>query len=153
MSSPAQYRFYHLSSTPLVKALGELAGKAVAQGRKILVAVPEGKAQALDDGLWTYKQDNFLPHGLTGDPHPEKTPVWISASAGEWASPPNEADTLIITDGVNASGHYSLICDIFDGSDQTQLEQARARWQQVKEKGLAPSYFQQTATGGWEQKQ
>lgn len=153
MGAALQYRFYHLSATPLVKALGELATKAVSQDRKILVAVPEGKEQALDDGLWTYKQDNFLAHGITGDPSPEKTPVWISARPADWQTPPNGADTLIITEGVEASGDYALICDMFDGADAEQLASARARWQKIKESGLTPSYFQQTATGGWEQKQ
>ncbi len=153
MSAQPQYRFYHLSTTPLVKALGELAGKAVSQGHKILVASSADKAQTLDDGLWTWKQDAFLAHGITGDPSPERTPVWISAKAAEWQTPPNGADTLIITEGVEASGDYALVCDMFDGSDQAQLDQARARWQSVKDKCLKPSYFQQTATGGWEQKQ
>lgn len=147
-----QYRFYHLTSTPLVKALGELAIKAVAQGHRILVvAGNEDQVKTLDDGLWTWKQDAFLAHGWGKDPHPELTPVWLTADS-DLGNAPNGADMLILTGGTAAKGNHSLVCDMFDGSDEGQLTAARARWKTLKEQGLSPTYFQQTASGGWEQK-
>lgn len=150
-----EFRFYHLQRTPLPRALGDLAAKAVSMNRKILVVAPnDAAAKALDDGLWTFRQDAFLAHGIDGDPDPNLTPVWISANENTLSSPPNGADTLILTGGATAptDPKFALVCDMFDGNDATQLEAARGRWAVARDAGHAVSYYQQTDTGGWEQK-
>lgn len=145
-------RFYHLLDTPLPRALGDLALKAVAQNRRILVvASTPDQVKMLDDGLWTFRQDAFLAHGRDGDPDPDLTPVWITTDAGH---NPNGADTLILTHGATMpdASSFALICDLFDGNDDGQLQAARARWKSARDLGREVAYFQQTANGGWEQK-
>lgn len=148
------HRFYHLSRTALPKALGELALKAVGQNRRLLVAVGDsGQLGPLDDGLWTFRQEAFLGHGRDGDPDPELTPVWLSADPKIWEDAPNKADTIILTYGAQLpSCSYGLICDLFDGTDETQTTAARQRWKEAAAAGRKTSYFQQTESGGWAEK-
>lgn len=152
MTNPAPIRFYHLLDTPLPRALGDLALKALSQNHRILVTAPTAdQVKTLDEGLWTFRQDAFLPHGRDGDPDPSLTPLWVTTDP---TNNPNTADTLILTHGASLpdESSFALICDVFDGNDEAQLQAARARWKTAKDAGRNVTYFQQNAAGGWEQK-
>ena len=153
---PKDIRFYHLSNTPLHKALGELLLKATATGRHALVLVNNAdEAKTLDDGLWTFKQEAFLSHGVAGDPAPDKTTVWISNDHNDLETPPNNADMLFLPYGAtpNPDHGFDLVCDIFDGQNDTELQNARTRWTNNKENDHTLQYFQQTDKGSWIKKQ
>ena len=56
--------FYHLQRQPLEKVLPSLLEKSLERGWQAAIqAVSEERLQALDDGLWTYADESFLPHG------------------------------------------------------------------------------------------
>jgi DNA polymerase-3 subunit chi len=43
----------------------EIAEHTYAQGERLqIIALDEEQAARLDDLLWTYKPDNFIPHGI-----------------------------------------------------------------------------------------
>jgi DNA polymerase III subunit chi len=144
-------QFYHLTATPLERALPKLLEKALAGGFKtLLVAESEERAEQLNQLLWTYDPGSFLPHGSIKDGHAEKQPVLISANQ----EPLNKANVLVITDGSTAQHPeaFERILDIFDGRDSAAVEKARARWQDYKNGGHAVTYLRQNDSGGWEQK-
>ena len=60
--------FYHLVRQPLDKVLPALLEKAVARGIRICVQVgaPE-RVAALDEALWTWSDESFIPHGTAHD--------------------------------------------------------------------------------------
>src|SRR6476620_10858207 len=60
--------FYHLIRKPLERALPELLEKSYERGWRVVVQVAsDERVDALDAHLWTYRDDNFLPHGTARD--------------------------------------------------------------------------------------
>src|SRR4051812_47353551 len=88
--------FYHLTTTPLERALPKLVEKAHAgKFRTLLVTGTEDRAEILNQLLWTYDPGSFLPHGTAKDGDGKVQPVFISPTA----SNENGANILFITDG------------------------------------------------------
>lgn len=143
-----EIHFYHLTSTPLERALPKLLEKAV-QGefRSVVLMESEEKVEWLNNILWTYDPNSFLPHGSAKDGNPEQQPIYITASAGN----PNKANLLIITDSsaVELSTGFDRVIDIFDGSDVATTAKARERWKKYKAEGHRLEYRQQTEDGRW----
>ena len=156
MTAPAsEVWFYHLMTQPLERALPSLLERAGQRGWRVVVQVGSAqRLQALDELLWTYTPDSFLPHGSArdGDPHLQK--VWLTTEGDN----PNGAKVRICADGASAqeaaqSGQaYERVILIFDGADDAALLAARAQWKALKESGFPLSYWQQTDSGGWEKK-
>lgn len=147
----AAINFYHLTATPLDRALPRLLEKAYKAGLKTLVVAPnEERVAQLNGLLWTYDPDSFLPHGTEKDGHASDQPIFISTTNAA----PNSASMLVITDGRQEQdlGQFERVLDIFDGHHLPALEAARTRWVHYKANGHPLTYFQQTETGGWQQK-
>lgn len=143
-------RFYHLQTRPLQSALPEILSKALSQGRRVVVRAADDKAvEALNESLWTFRPDSFLPHGSRKDGHEKDQPVWLTASNDN----PNGADVLVLTSGADGDGleQYALCCDVFDGNDESAVAAARERWKTYHGAGHAVTYWQQTEKG-WEKK-
>ena len=146
-----EVRFYHLRTKPLEQALPEILTKAVAQGRRVVVkTASRDLAARLNDQLWTWRPDSFLPHGMAGDVFPEDQPVWLT----DRDENPNGADILVLTGGAQAASldGYTLCCDMLDGADEDAVTAARSRWKDYGAQGHSVTYWQQTDKGGWEQK-
>lgn len=146
----AEVSFYHLTSTPLEKALPLLMEKVLASGKRGLVLVKEeAKLRTLDNVLWTYSSPKFLPHGTEKDGQAEKQPIFLTQKEEN----PNKAEMLVLVDGQEPAflPQFSRVLDVFDGWDETQLAAARARWAKYKQQGLKTKYFRQNEKGGWEE--
>lgn len=156
--------FYHLTATPLERALPKLLEKAYGAGLRCVVRVDSAeRVEYLNNLLWTYDPGKFLPHGSAkdgGDPslHPifltheaTLTPT-LSQGEREQGIPPNHATVLFITDGSTPESFDGLdrLFDIFDGQNDAALTAARARWKAYKDRGLSLVYHRQTDSGGWE---
>ena len=143
-----EVQFYHLTASPLERALPKLLEKAVSAGHRVLVlAESEGKVEQLNQLLWTYDPNSFLPHGSKKDPHPEMQPIYLTSEAES----PNNPDVLVITDGsqLDVQDGVKKVVDMFDGGNEEALQKARARWKSYKASGLPVSYFQQNENGSW----
>lgn len=142
-------QFYHLLTTPLERALPKLLEKAVAGGfRTLLVVNSEERLNQLNQLLWTYDQDSFLPHGSASDGHPESQPILLSAQL----EPVNGANLLLVINGAvpPQPERFDRILDIFDGGDSQAVAEARTRWTQYKAAGYDMTYLKQTESGGWQ---
>jgi len=145
-----EIQFYHLLTTPLEVALPRLLEKAYAGDFRVLVKCADAaQAKKLDEALWTYHPDSFLPHGLAGQAHEAAQPVLVSTALDN----PNGATILTIIDGTELSQDVpqgiGRVLDMFDGSDEAALTAARQRWKQYKERGLTLSYIKQQPNGSW----
>ncbi|OYQ37719.1 DNA polymerase III subunit chi [Niveispirillum lacus] len=149
-------RFYHLTRKTLEQTLPGLLEKSLERGWRVLILTGSGeRAEALNQHLWTFRPDSFLPHGTAKDGQVEHQPILIHAvDDGMPERPPNEAHVLFLTDGVDGQGlsGVGLICDLFDGNDPAAVAAARDRWRQAKADGDELTYWQQNETGGWEKK-
>ncbi len=146
----AELWFYHLEKSELERALPPLLEKCLQRGWRALVrAGSDARLEALDNAIWTFRADSFVPHGREGDPM--RQPVWLTAESGN----PNGAQALFLVEGAepgDISG-FERACLLFDGNDASALEMARSRWKQAKDAGIAASYWKESAAGRWEKQQ
>lgn len=143
--------FYHLQHQPVTRALPKLVEKVLGAGHRALILVGSAPmAERLDEALWTYDQDSFLPHGRADSPHADLQPVLI----GESESAANGADVLVVLDDRMPAdpGRWQRCLYMFDGNDGPSLDAARARWRALKGSGHSLAYWQQNEAGGWEKK-
>ncbi len=144
--------FYHLTRSPLERALPKLLEKAHASGARVVVmAGSVERVNALDQVLWTYDPASFLPHGSARNGEAEAQPIWLTVDDEN----PNEASILILTDGASSErvAEYDRCLEMFDGNDEATVAAARQRWRDHDASGHALTYWQQTERGGWEKKE
>lgn len=143
--------FYHLTQSPLERALPKLLEKVHASGaRAVVLAGSEERVAALDSVLWTYDQASFLPHGTPRDGEAEAQPIWITTQDEN----PNGATILVLTDGAQSANvaAFERCLEMFDGNDPEALATARDHWRSYTADGHTLTYWQQTERGGWEKK-
>jgi DNA polymerase-3 subunit chi len=145
-------QFYHLTATPIERALPRLVEKAYSAGHRVLLvdSIPE-RLEMFNQVLWTYSTLTFLPHGTENEGPPENQPIFLSPTADN----KNQADILLTTDGTTPGNaeNFNRIIDIFDGNDAEALQKARARWKKYQADCRKLLYFKQNDAGGWEEKQ
>jgi DNA polymerase-3 subunit chi len=142
--------FYHLDASTLEAALPPLLEKCLERGwRALVVGAAVERLAALDELLWVWRDDAFLPHGLEG-PEAARQPVLLTTVLENR----NQAQAVFLTDasviaGMNAAALQGVerVVVLFDGADEDALRHARAAWKQVKADGRAASYWRQDAAG------
>ncbi len=113
-----------------------LADKVYRLGYTLYIAVAaEAQAAALDDLLWTFRQDSFVPHErypLTGA---EGSPVLIGVA------PPAEVDAQVLINFTDAFPEgferYERVAELVDAHPDVRA-QSRERFKQYREHGLTP---------------
>ncbi|WP_298671348.1 DNA polymerase III subunit chi [uncultured Sphingomonas sp.] len=143
-----QVDFYHLTITPLDRALPQIAEKVVASGNRLLiVAAGEQQRIALDRLLWSYAPDSFLPHAQAGAGDDGAQPVLIAAEV----DPANGAKHVALVDGAwrDAALAFERAFHFFD---EETIEAARAAWRGLQaHEGVERRYWKQNDAGRWEQ--
>jgi DNA polymerase-3 subunit chi len=143
--------FYHLQSSPLERALPMLLERVLGAGqRAVVMAASEARVDALANMLWTYNPNSWLPHGTSRDGFDALQPVWLTDKEEN----PNDARVLVLTDGMAAGfmARFERCLDLFDGTSEEAVTQARARWSAAKAEGHDLHYWQQNPAGGWSEK-
>jgi len=144
-----EHWFYHLERASVAAALPPLLEKARAKGWRAFVRVgSRARLEELDDALWTYRDDAFLPHGRADQPDAERQPILLSQDA----EAANAAELVVVLDGAPVPADLSRAhrCVImFDHDDEDAVHAARQTWKNLKAAGAALSYWRQTSDGGW----
>ena len=111
----------------------ELARKSVHAGQPLLVlAASNEQAEALDDLLWSFDPDEYLPHQIAGLDMDE-----------------DEADVLIVPPEIDAprrllvlnlreapvSGSFDRVLEVVP-ADESARESSRKRWKHYKDAGF-----------------
>ena len=106
---------------------------------------------ALDQALWTYDDQSFLPHGQAeaAGLDPARQPVLIS----ETTDNQNEAAVALLMDGADmpVDSAYERCMVMFDDGDAPVRNKARQLYKAASDAGLTTRYFQQTEQGGWKE--
>jgi DNA polymerase III subunit chi len=137
--------FYHLTASPLEKVLPAIAEKVLAGGERLLVvAADEAQLARLDEQLWTYARDSFLPHGRGAA---EAQPVLLSSDPVAT----NGATNLALADG-QWRDEALAFARSFYFFDSAHLDTARAAWRALKARPEATArYWKQDERGKWVQ--
>jgi DNA polymerase IIIc chi subunit len=92
----AEVLFYHLQHQPLEAVLPTLLQKSLERGWRAVVQVTtEERMSALDDHLWTFADESFLPHGTDREAHGADQPILITLGAAN----PNGASIRFLRKG------------------------------------------------------
>ena len=151
-----EIRFYHLTKTPLERALPQILEKTLEQDIKSLIyGADEARLKALSKAIWGYKPTSFITHGLTKDGHPEKQPILLSSDTPHDKAK-NEARLLVSISGENLAAPFAFPYErwfhFFDGNDDAETKNARAIWKELmNNEGHELIYYQQ-GDRGWEKK-
>ncbi|MCW2285570.1 DNA polymerase-3 subunit chi [Rhodoblastus acidophilus] len=143
--------FYQLQRRRLEQVLPNLVERVLQRGwRAVIQAATPERLATLDDLLWTYAEDSFLPHGGGKNGDPEMQPVWLTLGDDN----PNDAQTRFLLEGVEAThfvdhGYQRLII-LFDGRDEDFLQAARVQWKKLRQINATLAYWAETDEGGWQ---
>lgn len=148
----AEVLFYQLQRQPLEAVLPMLLERSIERGWRVVVEVSgEERLSALDDHLWTYTEESFLPHGTEREADAAEMPVVLTSGPAN----PNAATVRFLVDGArvpdDAAGYDRLVV-LFDGNDDEALAGAREQWRKTKAAGHEATYWQQNERGRWDKK-
>jgi DNA polymerase-3 subunit chi len=137
-----QVDFYHLTRTPLERVLPSICEKVLGNGERMIVVAGDAQLGRLDEQLWTWSADSFLPHGR----EPAETqPILLSPEP----VPANGATNIALADGQwrdEALG-FARAFYFFDNDSR---EGARAAWRSLKDRPeVEPRYWKQDDSGKW----
>lgn len=143
-----QVDFYHLTVTPVDRALPGIAVKVVdGGGRLLVVSADAGQRGQIDQMLWTWQADSFLPHAQAGQGDDTIQPVLI----GEAVDAANGARFVALIDGVwreQALG-FDRAFHFFDAD---RIVEARTAWKSLADRdGVERRYWKQDENGRWAQ--
>lgn len=128
--------FHHGIGNKLAYAC-RLLRKAHRAGAQVAVTGDLATLQALDRELWTFDDQEFLPHVLAaGKPLPERlhaTPIWLSPDA---ASAPGERSILVNVGREMPAGmdRFERLFDLVS-SEPDDRQQGRLRWKAYAAQG------------------
>ncbi len=145
-----EVHFYHLQRQPLERALPQLIEKCLERGWRCVVqaASPE-RIDALDQLLWTYREDSFLPHGTDREDNAAEQPVLLTTREDN----PNGSKVRFLVDGATADlASYERAIYLFDGNDPDAVDVARDQWKEAQGEGFDTIYWQQDENGRWQKK-
>ncbi|RTL86406.1 MAG: DNA polymerase III subunit chi [Hyphomicrobiales bacterium] len=148
--------FYHLKTRRVEDALPTLLERSISRGWRVVVqAATEARMRALDEHLWRYRPESFLPHGTRADASPETQPIYLTTTDEN----PNQADVRIFLEGVRvapclaskAAPRLRAVL-LFEENEAEELASARAQWRELRDAGETLVYQQQDESGRWVEK-
>src|ERR1700683_1980299 len=144
-----EFRFHHLERRRVNQALADLLERALADGRRVAVQArsPE-EVEALNERLWTYAEESFLPHGTRRDGEPETQPIYLT-DGGENL---NHAAARVLLSGVEAAPLVPVedcegVLLLSDGRAEEAKAEAPRQWTLIKAAGAPLSYWREGDDG------
>lgn len=112
-----------------------LAEKAWHTGCRIFIHTEsEFDAHRMNELLWTFRPDSFLPHGLPTEQGNERLPVLIG-----WGDKPNRPFDVLINLGRAVPAYFNMFSRVAEivGAEQTTRNLARERYRVYRDQGCA----------------
>lgn len=143
-----QVDFYHLTLTPIERALPRIAERVLAGGERLLIVTADERQRAsIDRLLWEYAPESFLPHACLGAGDDAAQPILITPDVTAL----NDARHVALIDGEWRD--EALTFDrAFHFFDDDRIAGARAAWKALAGRdGVERRYWKQNEAGRWEQ--
>lgn len=139
MTEVSFYQVMNATPASVDATLPALLEKALKSGKTVVVKCPSvERMERLDEALWSYKPESFLPHGTKEDANSENQPIFLTTEDEN----PNGAEILVTVSGATSTDFSSFerVLDMFEASD-IQKQNARMRWKDLKDKGYPLTYY------------
>ncbi|MEK7989674.1 MAG: DNA polymerase III subunit chi [Thiotrichaceae bacterium] len=135
MSNHSQVDFYILQQPTGERFACQLVDKVWHQGYQIYIHTHGlTHAKKLDDMLWTFKPDSFIPHDLYPDEPASIAPIKIGYSVDDYA-PADVLINLAVADIPIFYPHFKRVAEIVFNNDIAK-QWGRVRYKSYKDKGL-----------------
>lgn len=137
--------FIELKIASKNKYVCDLAEKLYDNNVSVTVFAGETKLLTqLDDLLWTWKQESFVPHSLYQQNTAVDTPVLLTAEKDHLP----ETDALILYDPLPPEYlyKYKLVIDFAEVYHSDKVKQSRIRFKNLRDSGRFDLHFTQLGT-------
>jgi len=124
---------FYFNAADKLQVACRLAGKAMAQRKRLLIYAPQADtAQRIDRLLWTWQATGFVPHCAAHDPLAGETPVLIAADMQAGIA----CDVLLnlAPDTPPAFERYERLLELVAQDDEDRRA-ARERYKFYRERG------------------
>ena len=124
--------FYNSSQRDTVSDISVLTEKLFLKNDSIAIFCTDQETVAVvDDFLWAYKEDGFIPHSIKKNEKTSVYPILITTSIDEGY----EHDVLLVLNGVLIKEQdwqkFAKIYYFFDDQDNKEKENARSMWKSL----------------------
>lgn len=126
---------FYFNAPDRLQVACRLAGKAMADGKRMLIYAPDSEVAARVDRLmWTWPATGFVPHCLLDDPLAADTPVLIARSDDTPAGAP-----VLLNLSAQCPPHFASFERLLEvvGMDDAEREAARERYKLYRGRGYA----------------
>ncbi|MFT7579411.1 MAG: DNA polymerase-3 subunit chi [Myxococcota bacterium] len=133
--------FYDVAPDARLALVSKLADAAWRRSKPMLIHTADpAEAKAVDNHLWTFREEAFVPHEIAGEgplSDPEAKIVIVTQE-----SRPIEASILVQLTPVSPAFAqvFAAIIDIVDHRDDTRLTASRERFKAWRALGVTPTY-------------
>lgn len=126
---------FYFNAADRLQVACRLAGKALAQNKRVLVYAPQPDlAQRIDRMLWTWPAIGFVPHCMAEDPLAGETPVLIATDAG--VAPPADVLLNLAPECPGFFEGYERLLEIVS-PEEDDRRAARSRYAWYRDRGYA----------------
>jgi DNA polymerase III subunit chi len=144
----AEVWFYHLERKSVDDELPGLLQRGLERGvRMAVITSSTERVKELSQKLWSVDDIAFLPHGFEGEPMPESQMIFLSGNGHV----PNAAAYRFYVDGTapDTLAELERASILFDGREESAVQQARDLWRRFKAENLPIRYWKQDDEGRW----
>ena len=117
-----------------------LVRKARAADMKVVVHLEDARQlNAFDEALWTFSEQDFLPHVSAGDALAAQTPVILTHDAND----PLPHHQVLINLSQRTPEHFARFERLFEilSTDEEDLVSGRERYKQYQQRGYPLTHF------------
>ena len=121
--------FYNTYNRDVVADIAQLTEKIFKQHNRIVILCrDQDTAKVVDDALWSYKYDSFIPHSIKKKGEASLNPILVTKDLDEGY----EHNILLVLNGVsireNNLQQFAKVYYFFDDQDINEKENARSMW-------------------------
>ena len=134
--------FYNSSHRNVVADISRLIEKLFKEKNRILVCCKDLETvEVIDDFLWAYKEDGFIPHSLEKEDQDTVYPILITSKIDK----DYKHNTLLALNGVlveeKVCQKFSNVYYFFDNQENKEKENARIMWKNFVSQNVVCKYW------------
>lgn len=127
-----------------------LLRKAWRSGARVIVTGAPEVLNRLDVQLWTFEQDEFLPHARRRGAEPRdalleaRTPIWLADRIDDWPAPERQ---VLVNLGPALPAAFVRFARVIElvGTDEDDVQAGRRRWREYLGAGCQPKKHEAAA--------
>ena len=135
---------FYFNAPDRLQVACRLAGKALAQKKRMLIYAPEPEtASRIDKLLWTWPAIGFVPHCALHDPLAAETPILLASDA----ETPRECQ-LLLNLGADCPPHFERFERLLEvvPADEAERQSGRGRYRFYQSRGYKISHHDLAAS-------